>query len=296
MGSLAFYFIIAMPIVNVAALTIMTVVTVEFINILICKRFDFGRLHRITCIVQPAMNIVIAVNTELTIRKNGHLLEGVEESWGFGQILAVILILSPVIESLSVVKEKIQGKYKGKAGYWLQQSLVKSEESWHDIHCRVTWRIDQIINNHDPVLHPNHLAHAATINALKSARGFLDMANAAVVRSLDVNAPAQDGCPVCGNSPSQTAVNSNLEQMPEIKMTGESICQGGLPVQDDGSISSPESAPPKKELKRLWEEISKICKLRFSEVHDSTSFLAVKAYLKATRDALGAALTALDAT
>ena len=292
-ASVVWYSIVAIPILNIALFTFMTIIVVNFINAFIPRRFGFGRLYRITWIVQTVMNIVIAVNTELTIRESGYLLEGDESSWGFGQILAVVLILSPIIESLAVVKEKIPGKYRGKMGYWFHRCLIRSEEPWDKIYCKVTQRIDQFIDN--PDLHPNQRAHAATIHALKGARGFLDAANAAIVRSPDVNPPALDGCPVCGTSPSQATVNSNPEQMPEIETTGRSMPQAGLAVQENSPTSSPESAPPKKELERLWEEISKTCELRFSEVQDSTSFLAVKAYLKATRDALSAALTALDA-
>ena len=60
-----------------------------------------------------------------------------------------------------------------------------------------------------------------------------------------------------------------------------------------------ESSEPEKTLKQdlhdLVEYFSVVCDLRFREVGDVSSFIAAKAYLRATKEALGTAKAALDA-
>ena len=51
----------------------------------------------------------------------------------------------------------------------------------------------------------------------------------------------------------------------------------------------------KHDLHHLVEHFSTVCNLRFREVRNPPSFIAVRAYLRATREALGAAKAALDA-
>ena len=184
--SLVSYSFIALPFFNVFVLTALAVFIVNFINFWIVASYTFGRLYRITWIVQTIMNLVIAINTELTISENTHLLDGTESTWGFGQILAVVLILSPVFEAFAVVKDKLHGRCKGTVEHWFQRILRKSEDPWEEIHADVRQRINNVIAK----VPAAHEARCAVIKALASATGFLDAADTTIRRSQAVAAAA----------------------------------------------------------------------------------------------------------
>ena len=279
-ASIVSYSLIAFPFVNVVVLTVFAVLIVNSINALIPMSYTFGRLYRFTWIVQTIMNILIMANTELTISKNKHLIEGNESTLGFGQILAVVLILSPIFEAFAVFKDKLRRRYKGRVEHWFQRILRKSEYPWEKIHANKRKAIEKIVTKLQGSPTADE-AQCAVMKALASATGFLDAANTTILRSQAVAAAAAD--PPHNNS------GIEMDDRNSRRPSGGSISPAGT---TNAAVSVTSS---KEDLERLWEEISKIRELRFSEVHDAASFLAVKAYLKATRDALGAALAALDA-
>jgi hypothetical protein len=104
-----------------------------------------------------------------------------ESAWGLGQIIAVILIISPVVEGLSLAAQKLNSKTKGKLEYWFHGCLTENEEPWPSFHDRMCKHIDLVVAK----LHayPDPQVRDAILHALASAMGFLHAANVTITRS-----------------------------------------------------------------------------------------------------------------
>ena len=255
--SIVCYFFVALPFVNVLLLTAAAVVVVNVANALICKPYTFGRLYRVTWIVQTSMNVIIAVNTELSIIKNSNLIITEESTWGFGQILAVVLIFSPLLEALSVVKDKLQGSSRGRVTYQFQRFLRKSEEQWGSVYSRETKVINDLVTKLKS-LDKKIESHAlrAIIGALESAGEFFEAANTILESSSSPRAgtpdseheqqrpqvvlnAAPDGIPG-GESPSSipgqsTAADSTQAQ---VHLQGQPVASGNSTTTPDGALAN----------------------------------------------------------
>ena len=60
-----------------------------------------------------AINLVLIVDTELTLRRNMHNQSTEERNWGFGQILALLLLLVPLRDAwLALRKNNVQQRFE----------------------------------------------------------------------------------------------------------------------------------------------------------------------------------------
>jgi hypothetical protein len=281
-ASIVCYSILALPVINVAILTTMVVLIVNIVTSCFAK-YTLALPYRITWVVQTVVNIIMVINTERTIWGNKHLISGGESTWGFGQIIALILIVAPAIESFSVVKEKLEWKWKKQFEYRFQSLLREGRQTWAQLDHKERWAIGDVVANlerHDQHLDEN--ARAAIIGAFRSATQFFQAARTAMqLQVADTTThlwpPASD----------ETQAQED-PQMSEIK----SLPLQGAQVQDS---HGPLRTNAKDHITQLWEQVSKVCELRLPHVHDAESFLAARANLRATKEALGAPLCALEA-
>ena len=133
-ASLVLSSIAALPILNVAVLTVAAVAVVNFANVFVCQPYTFRRLYRITMLILAVVNVLFIANTELTVRRNRHLVDGNESRWGLGQILALLILMGPIIHlatvSLGNIRNRAWVKWKGQVDYRFRRCLRESEESW----------------------------------------------------------------------------------------------------------------------------------------------------------------------
>jgi hypothetical protein len=283
-ASIVCYSILALPVINVAVLTTMAVLAVNVIASCFAK-YTFALPYRITWGVQTVVNIIIVINTERTIWRNKHLISGGESTWGFGQIIAVILIVAPAIESFSVVKEKLEWKWKRHVEYRFQPILREGRQTWAQLNHNERWAISDVVAN----LHDQHLdenARAAIIGAFTSATQFFHAARTAM--QLQVEDATLHPRPQGFRTASDDTQAQEDPQMLETKSP---------PLQEAPVLDTrdPLLTNAKDHITQLWEQVSKVCELRLPHVHDAESFLTARANLRATKEALGAALCALEA-
>ena len=292
-ASIVFYSIIALPIINVAVLTTIAVLVIQFIMLITscCKRdgYTLDLPYKIAWGVQSVVNIVIVINTERTIRKNRYLISGGESTWGFGQIIAVILIVGPFIETFSVVKEKFPRKWKGRIEYWFQPILREGTQTWSKLNHPERWAIDDIstkLKKFDQ--HLDKDTRETIIGAFTSATQFFRAARTAM------QSQASPPSWLHARTASDTTQVQEEPQMSETKP---------LPLLDE-QVQDWQTA--KYHITQLQEEVSKLCELRLPHVHNmqspncehrlsQESFLAARGNLRATKEALDAALCALEA-
>ena len=134
-ASLILHYLFVSPFINIFILNYVVVAVINVINQLIPIPFTFGRLFRITCIVQYCTNVLLVVNTELSVAANSHLIAASELRWGLSQTLAIFLILIPALEAISIVSLEFTRRYNSRWSqfqYQFQRLLQISEESWTD--------------------------------------------------------------------------------------------------------------------------------------------------------------------
>jgi hypothetical protein len=64
------------------------------------------------------INIILLVDVELTLRRNKHDQSPEEDEWGFGQVLALLLLVVPLrdfVGSILDIGEKVKGEKEAKA-------------------------------------------------------------------------------------------------------------------------------------------------------------------------------------
>jgi hypothetical protein len=73
------------------------------------------------------INLIFIVDIELTLRANRYLQESDESEWGFGQILAMLLLVMPLRDLLETIFERRENRWKKKNTEMLQNA-IKNEE------------------------------------------------------------------------------------------------------------------------------------------------------------------------
>ena len=256
-ASLVLSSIAAVPILNVAVLTAAAVVVVNFVNAFICRPYTFCRLYRFTILITALADGLFIANTELTVRRNRHLVDGNESRWGLGQILALLLLMGPIIHlatvSLSKIHNRAWMKWKGPATYRFQQCLRESDESWSATCQRSHQDIDKVLTSLPPGETPAVLK--GVVGALTTAQVFLGAA--------DEWAKAMD---------------SAILNAHDIAASDYSSIPKEISVDD-----------MKRGVGDIFDHMSVVCKLRFPDVQDPMLSIIVRANLEAARDALGAA-------
>jgi hypothetical protein len=316
-ASIVFYSIIALPIINVAVLTTIAMLIIQLIMMPLtscCKKrhgYTLDLPYTIAWGVQSVANIVIVINTERTIWANRHLISGGESTWGFGQIIAVILVVGPFIEAFSVVKEKFPREWMGQIDYWSQPILREGTNTWLKLNHRERWAIDDIstkVKKFDQ--HLDKDTREAIIGAITSATQFFQAARTAM--RLNPWLPAQ-------TDKTQVQEDTETKGLDKHAARTEMQSQGPSPswlhartasettqVQEDLEMSETKLPPlldepvqewqtAKYHITQLQEEVSKLCQLRLPHVHNMKSFLAARGNLRATKEALDAALCAFEA-
>jgi hypothetical protein len=78
------------------------------------------------------LNAFFIANTELTVRRNRHLVKGNTSGWSLGQILIHALGIGPILRlcaaSFGMIGNGAWGRWKARAGHALRQVLRKNEE------------------------------------------------------------------------------------------------------------------------------------------------------------------------
>jgi hypothetical protein len=73
------------------------------------------------------INLIFIADIELTLRANRYLQESDESEWGFGQILAMLLLVMPLRDLLETIFERRENRWKKKNTEMLQNA-IKNEE------------------------------------------------------------------------------------------------------------------------------------------------------------------------
>ena len=123
-GSLALYWITAIPIVNLLAISLVVVVVVLFVlgltalinrqalfhvGLLISWNLLQGRIFYLQFVL--LLDVLFAVDTELMIHRSRPLVQPGESQWTFGQTLAVIVTIIPLLEARKCIKWWRRSKY-----------------------------------------------------------------------------------------------------------------------------------------------------------------------------------------
>ena len=88
------------------------------------------------CFILALMNGHCIANTELTVRRNRHSVNGNESKWGLGQILALLPVVGPMLARSPIWQLSVLGKirnrasvqWKGRVEYTFWRLLRRSEE------------------------------------------------------------------------------------------------------------------------------------------------------------------------
>ena len=260
-ASLVLSSIAAVPILNVAVLTAAAVAVVNFVNAFICRPYTFCRLYRFTMFILALVDALFIANTELTVRRNRHLVDGNESKWGLGQILALLLVVGPIIDLVTVCLGKIRNRASVRwVDYTFRRFLRGSEEPWNAT-CQ------QSRNQIEKVLSRLHLEGApaemkGVTDALTTAQAFLGAADKQVH-------------PQASRSESEVSHDDTSDHST---------------ISEKMTIGS-----AKREVENIFDRMSVVCSLRFSEMQGPLPSAIARGYLEAARDALGAANVALDA-
>ena len=179
-ASLVLSILAAIPIVNVALLTAAAVAVVNVVNAFICRPYTFRQLYSVTMLVLALVNVLFIANTEMTVRRNRHLLDGDTSGWSLGQILILALAVSPILElgaaSFGKIGDSVWGRWKARAGYILRQVLLrKNEETFSSSSQRIQQEIAEIVST----LQPYNTAGESEclLLALRTADALVDAAN-----------------------------------------------------------------------------------------------------------------------
>jgi hypothetical protein len=263
-ASLVVYAIAAIPIFNIIVFTAIAVSIVNIINAFIPTPYTFGRLYRIAALIQAIVNGCLIASTELTVDKNKDVVDSQRSGWGFGQILVLLLGIGPILAALHVITGKIEREcwklWMAKVDFWIRKGLKTSGEPWDDLYKKTKDGLNAVVVPlQSTATRMDFTALTAVKHSIGTAQAFLSAANKSIQTS-------------------RTHEEKDVEESGSIATTT--------------TISITVAA---KEISRMHEMISIACDIRFREIQDYQSSLAAKAYLEATRDALGAAKIALDA-
>ena len=264
MASLVLSSIAAVPILNIAMLTAAAAVVVNFINAFICRPYTFCRLYRFTMLVLALVNALFIANTELTVRRNRILVDGNESTWGLGQILVLFLVIGPIIDLATVCLGKIRNRasvrWKGQVEHTFRQILRGSEETWNATCQQLRQKIDKLLSSLP--LEGAPAAMKGVTDALTTAQAFLGAAD-------------EQFQPLTTRSESEV----DLDDTSDHSTITEKISIGSA----------------KRDVEDIFDRMSVVCGLRFSEMKGPLPSAIARGYLEAARDALGAANVALNA-
>lgn len=133
--------------------------------------------------VLAVINVVLLVDTEVTLLENSHLVEGGDTDWTFGQTLALLLLLVPVrdiLETLAERRPKKLGKELLQAAEKGDLSVVKRVcdlgadkrvEGMRCIHYGMRRNVHATIHQVDPFLLLQHMA--TKVLSVSCSRGVL---------------------------------------------------------------------------------------------------------------------------
>jgi hypothetical protein len=258
MFSLVAYAIAATPVLNAAIVITLAVSSVNLINRLICRPFTFRRLYYLAMGLQLLGLVIFITDTELIIQRNRALVAPGESQWQLGQTLALVLVIAPLAEAVSVLKPKIPwGKLRDwiyLVEYWYWRWQRPSKEGWSNIYKDAEDLILQAIGffpapaSGQTVAVPS--ARAVTRASLEVARAALSVANTIL------------GCtPVA--PPANQITSDNIEDT-------------------------------KRNVEYAREKVARARRLRFSEVDCVRKYSDFNSSLEAAYGALDAAIAALD--
>jgi hypothetical protein len=74
-----------------------------------------------------AINLIFIIDIELTLRANRYLQESDESEWGFGQILAMLLLVMPLRDLLETISERRESRWKTNNMETLRNAIKKEE-------------------------------------------------------------------------------------------------------------------------------------------------------------------------
>ena len=179
-ASLVLSVLAAIPIINVALLTAAAVAAVNVVNTFICRPYTFRQLYFVTMLVLALVNVLFIANTEMTVRRNRHLVDGHTSGWSLGQILILALAISPILElgaaSFGKIGDSVSGRWKARAGYTFRQVLLRENEvPFSSSSQRIQQEITDIISK----LQPNNISGESDglLLALRAAEALVDTAN-----------------------------------------------------------------------------------------------------------------------
>jgi hypothetical protein len=147
-ASLVLSALAAIPIINVALLTSAAVAVVNAVNAFICRPYTFRQLYSITMLVLAIVNALFIANTEMTVRRNRHLVDGDTSGWSLGQILILALAISPILElgaaSFGKIGDGAWGMWKARVGHKFRRILRMNEEPFSASSQRIQQEITEI--------------------------------------------------------------------------------------------------------------------------------------------------------
>ena len=259
--SLVFYGLAVVPVLNTLIFTAIVVTVVKVINGLIPRPYTFGRLYRIAACVQAIVNAFLIASTELTVRRNRGLVDGGSSDWGFGQILVLLLGISPILAAVEVVTRKFSRmSWKSRLDYWVWRFLRKSADPWDGLYKKASECLASVLEFLKSSDGPPDSAESSAIkHSLRTSQALLAAAN-------------------------KTIRSSNAHNE---KNTEDYVVTIVTPTVSIGAAAS--------EVGRIHERISAACDLRFPDIQGAMSALIARGYLEAAKDALGATKGALDA-
>jgi hypothetical protein len=91
------------------------------------------------------INIILLFDIELTLRRNKQNQSPEEDEWGFGQVLALLLLVIPLrdfVTSILDIREKVKEELQRTFERYLRQAMVKNTLDDHDFQSLIKKGVD----------------------------------------------------------------------------------------------------------------------------------------------------------